>query len=669
MNLLPFLLGTTIIFWGWQTGLWLVAIPLAIAYELARYLDWRWDLTTADFRQTSHVCTVLLVGVLIYLLISDRSLGLIFSFFQWLPLICAPLLLAQTYSTSDRVDLNALLFFKDKPQQKQLFLLDLTYPYFAVCILAASAANNRGIIFYICAIALISIVLRSIRSPRFSAWLFLVLLFVATFLGTIGHIGLHQLQLSLQRNTYKLFYGLYRPHRDPNQVSTAIGDLGSVKQSNKIVLRVKPAPGEIVPQLLRRAAYNKYASGLWLASKPEFTPVTPGIEETSWLLSQNTSDRPRQITVSEALAEGDTLLKLPDGSSRVSNLPVAKIQQNQYGTVQIFSDANWLTYQVQYDPKQADNRPPTAEDLKVIAAEKPALEQIATQLELTSKTPQQVLETVRKFFSSEFDYSLELTRRRNNKTPLSEFLLDHRAGHCEYFATATALLLREVGIPTRYVVGYSVNERSKLENQYIVRSRNAHAWTLVYLNGRWQAFDTTPASWIAFENRQQSSWQQLADIFSWLAFQFSQFGLVFQNLGKTKYLWLLTIPVGVIIIREFTGKGQRRSLTAQRIRSKTEITIGADSEIYQIEAELNKLGLQRGAAETWHHWLIRLQTEPQTADLAQHLAPIVKLHYRYRFDPQGISDREREQLRSACQLYLEQLTSYREKLEKQGTRQ
>lgn len=67
MNLLPFLLGTTIIFWGWQTGLWLVAIPLAIAYELARYLNWRWDLTTADFRQTSHVCTVLLVGVLIYL--------------------------------------------------------------------------------------------------------------------------------------------------------------------------------------------------------------------------------------------------------------------------------------------------------------------------------------------------------------------------------------------------------------------------------------------------------------------------------------------------------------------------------------------------------------------------------------------------------------------------
>ena len=132
MNLLPFLLSAAIIFWGWQAGFWIIAIPLAIIYESARYIHWRWELTTADFRTSSHVCTVLLVGVLIYLLISDRSLGLIFSFFQWLPVICAPLLITQAYSTSDRVDLNALLFFNDKPHQQQLFPLDLTYPYFGI---------------------------------------------------------------------------------------------------------------------------------------------------------------------------------------------------------------------------------------------------------------------------------------------------------------------------------------------------------------------------------------------------------------------------------------------------------------------------------------------------------------------------------------------------------
>ena len=57
MNLPPFLLGITILFWGWQTGFWIVAIPLAIAYESSRYINWRWNLTTADFRSTSHICT------------------------------------------------------------------------------------------------------------------------------------------------------------------------------------------------------------------------------------------------------------------------------------------------------------------------------------------------------------------------------------------------------------------------------------------------------------------------------------------------------------------------------------------------------------------------------------------------------------------------------------
>ena len=155
MNLPPFLLGATIIFWGWQTGFWLVAIPLAVAYEAANYINWRWNLTTADFRNASHVCTVLLVGVLIYLLFDDRSLGLIFDFFQWLPVICAPLLMSQAYSTSDRVDLNALLFFKDKPNRQQR-LLDLTYPYFVICILAASAANTRDSFFYVAVVGLIS---------------------------------------------------------------------------------------------------------------------------------------------------------------------------------------------------------------------------------------------------------------------------------------------------------------------------------------------------------------------------------------------------------------------------------------------------------------------------------------------------------------------------------
>ena len=653
MNLLPFILGITIIFWGWQTGFLLVAIPLAIAYETARYINWRWNLITSDFRQTSHICTVLLVGVLIYLFISDRSLGLIFNFFQWLPIICSPLLLAQRYSTSDRVDLNALLFFKDKPNQQQLFL-DLTYPYFAICILAASAANNRDSLFYVGVVALVSAALIPIRSKRFSAFTFLALLLLATALGQVGHIGLHQFQVSLQRSTYRLLYGFYRPHSDPNQVSTAIGDIGSVKQSNKIVLRVKPAPKQIPPKLLRRATYNKYSSGFWVAAQPEFSPLKSGQGDRTWILEDAATKAP-QITVFEHLDDGSTLLKLPDGSLEVTQFPVEKIQQNQYGTVQALTDESFISYQIQYQSDLSTDSPPTAEDLKVIKSEQPAIAEIIAELDLNNKTPEEILATVKHFFNTKFEYSLELARQGHNKTPLSAFLLQNRSGHCEYFATATALILRNLGIPTRYAVGYSVHELSKLEQQYIVRSRNAHAWTQVYINGKWQAFDTTPASWIALENRNRSHWQNVLDIFSWFGFKLAQLIAVFSSLGKSKYLWLLAIPLAVILIREFTNKNKRRQITAQRINQKNaeQLAIGADSELYLIERELNKLGLKRDRSETWLDWLVRLQNTSDS-NIVTPLNSIVKLHYRYRFDPKSIDPIERAKLRSACHSWLEE---------------
>ncbi|MGD1917699.1 MAG: transglutaminase family protein, partial [Pleurocapsa sp.] len=429
----------------------------------------------------------------------------------------------------------------------------------------------------------------------------------------------------------------------------------SVKQSNQIVLRVKPAPGELAPQLLQRAIYNKYSSGFWVATKPEFTPVKSGKNDKTWILGNN-SNKFKQITVAETMEEGSTLLKLPAGSYEVAKFPVEKIQQNQYGTVQIYSDESFLSYEIKYNSDSSKDSLPTEEDLQVLEIETPAIDRIVNQLNLNNKSPQDILPTVKQFFATEFDYSLELARQGVNKTPLSAFLSQHRSGHCEYFATATALLLRRVGIPTRYVVGYSVHELSQLEKQYIVRSRNAHAWTQVYIDGRWQTFDTTPASWIAFEDRNTSHWQDFIDIFSWIWFKLPQTIAVFKTIGKGKYLWLLAIPLGVILVRQFTTSTEKRRLTAQRINQKQAHNppVGEDSELYLIELKLNKLGLQRDRSQTWQDWLIELQDNSQTSDIVKGLESILKLHYRYCFDPQGITPEERAKLRSDCHSWLEQ---------------
>lgn len=650
MKLPPYLLGATILFWGWYTGLWLAAIPLAIIYEGSRYINCRWELVTADFRNTSHVCTALLVVVLIYLLWSDRSLRLVFSFFQWLPIICAPLLVAQTYSTSDRVDLHALVFFKED-SGKQLFSLDLTYPYFAICILAASAANVRDPFFYLGAVILIGCVLKSIRSKRFSYWVFFGLLLLATTLGAVTHIGMHQLQIAVAQKTARYFYRFYRPQRDPSQVSTAIGDLGSVKLSNQIVLRLQPAPGETAPPLIRQATYNKYASGFWVASGTEFTSVKA--KENTWFLAAKPPTN-KAITIAESLEDEQGLLKLPDGSFQVERLAVEQVEQNQYGTVQITGESGLLSYEILYDPDLSTASPPTEEDLKIQAIERPAIAQVVAELGLADMPPKAVLRTVRQFFDSEFNYSLELALQRRNKTPLSAFLLRHRSGHCEYFATATALVLREVGIPTRYAVGYSVYERSKLERQYIVRGRHAHAWTLVYLDGKWQNFDTTPSAWIAIEDDIVSGWQYFTDFGSFVWFQFSRGLLIMKNIDL-KYLLVLALPLGWIVIKRL---GDRKDRKRGRVRVHGQhqpIAIGADSELYSIEQKLTEMGYGRDRAETWYDWLNRLEntTDFQLEDL--HL--IIEIHYRYCFDPLGITTTERERLRSICLTWLSRHSS------------
>src|SRR4029450_9757241 len=113
---------------------------------------------------------------------------------------------------------------------------------------------------------------------------------------------------------------------------------------------------------------------------------------------------------------------------------------------------------------------------------------------------------------ADFTYSLwqELDfKTRSDDTPLSNFLRNTHRGHCEYFATATVLLLRKLNIPARYAVGYSVHEASG--RKFVVRERDAHAWCLVWndQSGLWQDFDTTPASWMAEEGRRASSMQWL----------------------------------------------------------------------------------------------------------------------------------------------------------------
>jgi hypothetical protein len=101
--------------------------------------------------------------------------------------------------------------------------------------------------------------------------------------------------------------------------------------------------------------------------------------------------------------------------------------------------------------------------------------------------------TLERWFREEFSYTLDLPRTPREAT-LEHFLLQRREGHCEYFSTAMAILLRTHGIPTREVNGFLGGEWSEFGNYLAVTQNQAHAWVEVWFPGLgWVPFDPTPA--------------------------------------------------------------------------------------------------------------------------------------------------------------------------------
>lgn len=95
--------------------------------------------------------------------------------------------------------------------------------------------------------------------------------------------------------------------------------------------------------------------------------------------------------------------------------------------------------------------------------------------------------------SGEFGYTLALEPTPPGIDPVEDFLLRRKQGHCEYFASALALMLRSVGIPSRLVTGFKGGTRNSITGHFEVQQRHAHAWVEAYVDERWIALDGTPA--------------------------------------------------------------------------------------------------------------------------------------------------------------------------------
>lgn len=81
--------------------------------------------------------------------------------------------------------------------------------------------------------------------------------------------------------------------------------------------------------------------------------------------------------------------------------------------------------------------------------------------------------------SGEFSYTLQMTEVDPNLDPVEDFLLNRRAGHCEYFASALCLLLRSLDVPCRMINGFKGGDYNELGRVLTVRQKHAHSWVEV----------------------------------------------------------------------------------------------------------------------------------------------------------------------------------------------
>lgn len=738
----PFLLGATLLFWGWQAELIIPGAIMAVILEGSRFVKVRWDLSDTDFGRIWHFCALLFLAAVIYAfaenggpqgigrflqnpnLASERDAALAnahtaASIIRWLPMIFILFVSAQAYSSAEKVPLHAISLFliwrrrqarrrgQPLPPAREV---DVTYPYFAVCLLAAGVHQNENNTYFWGLSALLAWALWLLRPRRFGVIIWASALALAILFGYSGAHGIGLLQRYVDSfDVQWIAQWLGRNRTDPSQSQTHIGQIGRIKTSTRIVIRLQPESGP-PPAYLREASYRTYHAEVWNADsyRNDFIQLQHALtNENTWpLLPGKTNTSRIGIACYLAGEERQThnpegLLPLPSGSLRLENLPAYGVRSNSLGAV-LTEGPGLVQFDAVYGPGRTIDSPPEtnapvqadfnstnaastasqqlpanrsspgtnfealrlkvprqtqAIDLQVPTNEAPALEKVVAQLRLRGQSREQALQTISEYFATNFTYRTwqDADYHRNKRqTPLGHFLLETHAGHCEYFATATVLLLREIGIPARYAVGYSVQEASW--NGYVVRQRDAHAWCLVWNERKkiWEDFDTTPGSWFAVESQHSAVSVWLSDAWWWAHFQFAK--LRWGQTHLREYILAGLVPVLALLLVQIIRQRRRRDRRKDAGSKQTVAWPGLDSEFYRIEKLLAQRGVLRGPEEGLAEWLERAAAEPALLELRSTLRALLRLHYRYRFDPQGLSDADREELRRKAGECLDQLS-------------
>ena len=262
------------------------------------------------------------------------------------------------------------------------------------------------------------------------------------------------------------------------------------------------------------------------------------------------------------------------------------------------------------------------------------------------------IDAVVKWLQATHKYTTDLQRDPSIPDPLEDFLFRQSAGHCEYFASAAAMLLRLAGVPTRYVNGFLGGEWNSLRQSITVRDNRAHSWVEAYLGSAgWARVDATPAAsraarmtrfrqildavelfWSRWVIEYSASQQlllarQLSREFGWMQPRYSPRG-THRRLSKTLVLEFAAVLLAVVVGFALRKLPRRRAMTnGPRRRRRGEPPI-----FHLYRKTLDRLaarGFARRSEETPHEYLARVRQQGVTA--AESLARLTDCYTEARY--------------------------------------
>ena len=325
---------------------------------------------------------------------------------------------------------------------------------------------------------------------------------VAIFI-TIPRVG--QGFLSLRRDSGQKVAGF------GNEIE--LGGFGVIRDDPTVVLRVLPQPridekAARVSLRMRGTSFDRYDGRRWTRTHSEPQFLRSGWQGVRPLrrMPDDLRDRRMQIVLDHL---EEPVIFLPEGTVAISVPPrvssgqsISREITHSPGLDVRYDDFDGLglvyTAFVSRDPSELDITPIAPERRGLYLRVPPGHERVAELARRVIGNATTAGEKALRIegFLKHGQYTYSLKQPDIGKhTPLEAFLLINKRGHCEYFSSAMAIMLRTVGVPTRNVTGFVGGRFNPYGGYYALRQGDAHSWVEAYVDGRgWVTYDPTPAS-------------------------------------------------------------------------------------------------------------------------------------------------------------------------------